>query len=69
MNKNPIIPIVANKAAKMRQAIIKKVQKMIKIELQESDSDSPDTEDELLKDPYDIGALDSLLTEVEGDNS
>jgi hypothetical protein len=53
----------------MRHAIIKKVQKMIKIELKGSDSESSESEDELLKDPYDIGALDSLLTEVEGDNS
>ena len=70
MNKNPIIPINATKADKMRTAIIKKVQKLIKHHLNESDSDeSEESISENEKDPYEIGALDSLLTEIDGENN
>jgi hypothetical protein len=43
---------------------------MIKQQLNESDSDeSEESISENEKDPYEIGALDSLLTEIDGDNN
>jgi hypothetical protein len=69
MNKSPIIPLHENKTSKLRQALRKKILKMIKIELaKDSDDCSSESAEEAVKDPYEIGALDSLLTEADGEN-